>query len=75
MGNTQKVKSKNRTSNAILRIVRHFFKALPKEGSYIELPVKYQYGTYIWKGIVGHHNDKKSYYIKTETSTLCAIKP
>jgi hypothetical protein len=75
MGNTQNVKSKYRTSNAILRIVRHFFKALPKEGSYIELPVKYQFGTCLYKGIVGHHNDRKHYFIKTETSTLCCIKP
>ena len=74
MGNTQKVESKYRTSNAILRIVRHFFKALPKEGSYIELPVKYQFSTYIWKGIVEHHSDGKHYMIKTGTSVLNAAK-
>jgi len=75
MDNTQKNKSKYRTGNAILRIVRHFFKALPPEGSYIELPVKYQFSTYIWKGIVEHHSDGKHYLIKTGTSTLCCIKP
>lgn len=50
-------------------------KELPPEGSYIELPVKYQVGTYIWKGIVQHHNDGRHYAIKTETSILCCIKP
>lgn len=52
-----------------------FKKKLPKEGSYIEWPIKYQFSTYVWKGIVGHHDDGKRFYIKTETSTLCNIKP
>jgi hypothetical protein len=52
-----------------------FFRKLPKEGSYIEYSVKYQYDTFVWKGIVGHHDCKSRFYIKTETSTLCNIKP
>ena len=56
------------------KLLRSILNILPPEGSYIELSVKYQYCTKVWKGIVGHH-DGKRYFIKSDSGTLCSIKP
>lgn len=50
-------------------------KKLPLEGSYIEHPIRYQYSTRVWKGIVGHHSDGKHYYITGSTGTIYCLKP
>ena len=46
---------------------------LPVDGSCIEYTSQYQYGEYIWKGKVHHHEDGKSFFIETDNNTLTSI--